>query len=253
MRPLIAGNWKMNGTGHSLSEIVAVAEWIAANPVPADVLICPPFTLLSRAAATAEGRIAIGGQDCHQQASGAFTGDISAAMLRDAGAVSVILGHSERRRYHHETDAIVAAKVEAAWGAGLNTIICIGESEAEREAGHAEKVVHGQIMASVPAAARSSIAAIAYEPIWAIGSGRTPSAAEIAAMHTIIRDTLENRCGADGRGIRILYGGSVNPANAQEILGLPNVNGALVGGASLKAGDFLAIIRAAPQRFPPSP
>ena len=247
MRPLIAGNWKMNGTGHSLSEIVAVADWVAANPVAADVLICPPFTLLSRAAATAEGRIAIGGQDCHERASGAFTGDISAQMLRDAGAVSVILGHSERRRYHHETDAIIAAKAEAAWSAGLNTIICIGETEAEREAGHAEKVVHGQIMASVPTAARPSIAAIAYEPIWAIGSGRTPSAAEIAGMHTIIRDTLESRCGVDGRGIRILYGGSVNPANAHEILGLPNVNGALVGGASLRASDFLAIIRAAPQ------
>lgn len=247
MRPLIAGNWKMNGTGHSLPEIAAIANWVAANPVPADVLICPPFTLLSRAVTTAGDRIAIGGQDCHERASGAFTGDISAAMLRDAGAVSVILGHSERRRYHQETDAMVAAKAEAAWGAGLTTIICIGETEEQREAGHAHKVVCGQIMASVPFAARPTVTTIAYEPIWAIGSGRTPSVTEIAGMHSIIRDTLESRCGADGRGIRILYGGSVNPGNAAEILGLSNVNGALVGGASLKADDFLAIIRAAPQ------
>jgi triosephosphate isomerase len=247
MRPLIAGNWKMNGTGHSLLEIAAVAGDLAAKPVHADVLICPPFTLLSRAVAAAGECVAIGGQDCHERASGAFTGDISAEMLRDAGAVSVIVGHSERRRYHHETDAIVAAKAEAAWRGGLTTIICIGETEAQREAGHAEKVVQAQIMTGVPASARPAITAIAYEPVWAIGSGRTPSADEITRMHTAIRDTLETRCGGDGRNIRILYGGSVNPANAQEILGLPNVNGALVGGASLKAGEFLAIIRPAPQ------
>ena len=246
MRPLIAGNWKMNGTGRSLSEIEAVSERIAYEPAHADVLICPPFTLLSRAVAAAGGRIAIGAQDCHERTAGAFTGDISAEMLRDAGAISVIVGHSERRRYHHETDANVAAKAEAAWRAGLSAIICIGETEAEREAGHAEKVVERQIMAGVPTEARPSTTAIAYEPIWAIGTGRTPSNAEIVSMHTIIRDALESRCGGESSGMRILYGGSVNPANAREILGLPNVNGALVGGASLKAHDFLAIIRAAP-------
>ena len=246
MRPLVAGNWKMNGTGPSLSEIEAVSERIAHEPANADVLICPPFTLLSRAVAAARGRIAIGAQDCHERTAGAFTGDVSAEMLRDAGAISVIVGHSERRRYHHETDADVAAKAEAAWRAGLSAIICIGETEAEREAGHAEKVVERQIMAGVPTGGRPSTTAIAYEPIWAIGTGRTPSNAEIASMHTIIRNALESRCGGESRDMRILYGGSVNPANAREILGLPNVNGALVGGASLKAHDFLAIIRAVP-------
>jgi len=247
MRPLIAGNWKMNGTGQSLPGIAALAENLASEPPRADVLICPPFTLLSRAVATVEGRIPVGAQDCHERISGAFTGDISAEMLRDAGAVSVIVGHSERRRYHHETDAMVAAKAEAAWRAGLMAIICIGETEAEREAGHAEKVVHGQIMASVPRGAQPATTAIAYEPVWAIGTGRIPESDEIVAMHTLIRDSLESRCGAEGGSIRILYGGSVNPANALEILALPNVSGALVGGASLRAEDFLAIIRSAPK------
>ncbi|HEX4157799.1 MAG TPA: triose-phosphate isomerase [Rhizomicrobium sp.] len=243
MRPLIAGNWKMNGTGQALPRMAALAESLANEPPRADVLICPPFTLLSRAAAIIAGRIAIGGQDCHERASGAFTGDISADMLRDAGATSVIVGHSERRRYHHETDELVASKAEAAWRAGLTAIICIGETEAERDAGHADKVVHRQIMASVPPAARSATTAIAYEPVWAIGTGKTASPADIAAMHALIRDALGSHCGGEGRDIRLLYGGSVNPANAREILALPNVNGALVGGASLKAEDFLAIIR----------
>jgi triosephosphate isomerase len=243
MRPLIAGNWKMNGTGEALPRIADLAESLANEPSRADVLICPPFTLLSRAAAIVAGRIAIGGQDCHERPSGAFTGDISAEMLRDAGAATVIVGHSERRRYHYETDAMVAAKAEAAWRAGLSAIVCIGETEDERDAGRAEEVVRRQIHASVPTRARPATTAIAYEPVWAIGSGRTPSGEDIARMHGVIRDTLESRCGAEGRGLRILYGGSANPANAQSILALPNVNGALVGGASLKAEEFLAIIR----------
>ncbi len=247
MRPLIAGNWKMNGTGQSLSELAAVAGWVASNPVHADVLICPPFTLLSRAAATADGRIAIGGQDCHESPSGAFTGDISAEMLRDAGAMAVIVGHSERRRYHHETDAMVAAKADAAWRAGLMAIICLGETEAERDAGRADEVVLSQIDSSVPVGARPATTAIAYEPVWAIGSGLTASCEEIARMHAVIRESLASRFRGVGAGIRVLYGGSVNPANACGILGLPNVNGALVGGASLKSQEFLSIIGAAPE------
>jgi triosephosphate isomerase len=247
MRQLIAGNWKMHGTARSLSEIAAVARWAAGNPLRADVLICPPFTLIFRAVGSAEGRIAIGAQDCHERASGAFTGDISAVMLRDTGATSVIVGHSERRRYHGETDATVAAKAEAAWGAGLVAIICIGETEEEREAGHADDVILAQIDVSVPAGASGAITAIAYEPVWAIGSGRTPSADEIARVHALIRGRLQRRFGGEGGNMRILYGGSVNPTNAREILGLPNVNGALVGGASLKSGEFLAIIQSVPQ------
>jgi triosephosphate isomerase (TIM) len=247
MRPLIAGNWKMNGTGQSLSEIAAVAGWAACNPVHADVLICPPFTLLSRAVGLAEGRISIGAQDCHERASGAFTGDISAEMVSDAGATSVIVGHSERRRYHHETDQVVAAKAEAAWRARLMAIICIGENEAERDAGQAESVVLAQIDASVPRGVGAANAAIAYEPIWAIGTGRTASPGDVMRMHGIIRERLESRFHQEGASIRILYGGSVNPGNAAGILALPNVNGALVGGASLKSDDFLAIIKSAPK------
>ncbi|HEX3665066.1 MAG TPA: triose-phosphate isomerase [Rhizomicrobium sp.] len=247
MRPLIAGNWKMNGTGHSLAEIAAVAEHVAAGNVRADVLICPPFTLLSRAVATAEGRFAIGAQDCHAQVSGAFTGDVSATMIRDAGAMAVIVGHSERRHYHHETNAMVAAKAEAAWRAGLMAIICIGETGDERDQGRADEVVLAQIEGSVPAAARAGNTAIAYEPIWAIGTGLTPSGDDIATMHGIIRESLQRRCHGEGERIRILYGGSANPGNARGILALANVNGALVGGASLKAEDFMGIIRAVPR------
>jgi triosephosphate isomerase len=248
MRPLIAGNWKMNGTEPSLPEIAAVAGSLAATPGHAEVLICPPFTLLSRAVAIAEGRIAIGAQDCHERASGAFTGDIAPEMLRDVGATSVIVGHSERRRYHNETDETVSAKAEAAWRAGLSAIICIGETAAERDEGRAEEVVLAQIDAGIPEGARPAIAAVAYEPVWAIGTGLTASCEDIARMHLVIRESLARRFSHAGTGIRILYGGSVNAANARLILGLPNVNGALVGGASLKAEDFLAIIRAAPQR-----
>ncbi len=234
MRQLIAGNWKMNGLGGSLAEIEALAQ--GAGTPACDVLICPPATLVARAAALNSG-IAIGGQDCHAEVSGAFTGDVSAEMLRDAGAVAVIVGHSERRQYHGETDVTVAAKAKAAWRAGLLAIICIGESEAERDAGRAADVCAAQIAGSVPQGATPQNTAIAYEPIWAIGTGKTPTIAEIAQIHAHIRGLLS-------APLRILYGGSVKPSNAKEILGLADVGGALVGGASLKAADFLTIVRA---------
>jgi triosephosphate isomerase len=236
MRQLIAGNWKMNGLGASLAEIEALAAKLRAEPAPCDVLICPPATLIARAAALKSG-IAIGGQDCHGEASGAFTGDISAEMLRDAGASAVIVGHSERRAYHAETDAMIAAKAQAAWRAGLTAIICIGETEAERDAGDAHSTCARQLAGSIPPGATPQNAAIAYEPVWAIGTGKTPSPQEIAAMHAHIRSRLD-------APLRILYGGSVKPANAAEILSLPDVGGALVGGASLKAADFVTIVRA---------
>jgi len=247
MRPLIAGNWKMNGVSASLAEIEAVAASAAADPPAADVLICPPASLIARAAVTAAGRIAIGGQDCHAESSGAFTGDISAEMLRDAGATAVIVGHSERRQFHGETDAAVAAKAHAAWRAGLLAIVCVGETDAEREAGRADAVVASQLAGSVPGAAKAASTALAYEPVWAIGTGKTPTLADIAAMHGHIRRLLVNRLGPEARALRILYGGSVKPANAREILGCADVDGALVGGASLKAQDFQSIFRAAAQ------
>jgi triosephosphate isomerase len=243
MRSLIAGNWKMYGTGAALSEILAAAKSIAEVPPACDVLICPPFTMIARAAIAADGRLGIGGQDCHAQPCGAFTGDVSAEMLADAGASAVIVGHSERRRYYGETDVDVAAKTIAAWRAGLLAILCVGETEEERDAGIAPDVVARQLDASLPLGARPATAAIAYEPVWAIGSGRTPAPQEIADMHGLIRDRLSERLGTDGDRLRVLYGGSVKSANARSILSLPNVNGALVGGASLKAEEFLAIIR----------
>jgi triosephosphate isomerase len=241
MRQLIAGNWKMNGETASLAEIAAILQWAASASPRADILICPPATLVARAAAVVQGRIAIGGQDCHPEPCGAFTGDISAEMLKDSGASAVIVGHSERRQRHGETDWLVAAKAAAAWRAGLLAVICIGETEAEREAGEARRVVATQLAGSVPPGAAGATTAIAYEPIWAIGTGRTPTQADIAEMHAFIRDRL----GAGGQAIRILYGGSVKPDNAGQILGLPNVDGALVGGASLKAKDFQTIVAAA--------
>ena len=240
MRPLIAGNWKMNGLGSALSEIEAIAACVEDGKV--EVLVCPPSTLVARAARQARGRIAIGGQDCRAEPAGAFTGDISAEMLKDAGAAYVIVGHSERRHYHAETDATVAAKAKAAWRADLSAIICVGETEAERDAGKALAVVSGQLRGSVPREAGGARTAIAYEPIWAIGTGRTPTSAEIVQMHIHIRSELAHLPGAP---IRVLYGGSVKPGNAAEILGLAEVGGALVGGASLKAVDFLEIVRAA--------
>lgn len=244
MRQLIAGNWKMNGTSASLAEVEAVAAMVASNPPPCDVLICPPATLITKAVAQARGRIPIGGQDCHAEPRGAFTGDISAEMLRDAGASAVIVGHSERRQYHGETDAVVSAKAKAAWRAGLIAIICIGETEAQRQDGHALNVCSAQIDASVPDGLTSANTAIAYEPIWAIGTGRTPTQKEVAEVHAHIRACLVRRFGKDGETTRILYGGSMKPANAAEILTIPNVGGGLIGGASLKAAEFSAIFKA---------
>ena len=230
----------MNGLGADRAELETLKAGIA--DASCDVMICPPATLLAQAAWAVKGAFALGGQDCHAQKSGAFTGDISAEMLKDAGASAVIVGHSERRQYHAESDAVVAAKAEAAWRAGLTAIICIGETESQREAGKASHVCHGQIEGSVPAGADETNTAIAYEPVWAIGTGKTPTNDDIAAMHAHIRKCLVARLGAAGQGVRILYGGSVKPSNAAEILALPEVGGALVGGASLKAADFLGII-----------
>ena len=242
MRKLAAGNWKMNGLSAQLAEVAAL---IAAQPQPrSEVLLCPPATLLAPMAQAAAGRIALGGQDCHPKPSGAHTGDISADMLADAGAAFVILGHSERRADHGETDALVRAKAEAAVAAGLVAIICVGETEAQRDAGETLAVIAGQLAGSVPAAASPQTTVIAYEPVWAIGTGRTPTLPEIAEVHADIRARLTARFGAAASGFRLLYGGSVKPSNAAEIFALPNVDGALVGGASLKAVDFGGIIAA---------
>ena len=237
VRPLIAGNWKMNGLTASLAEMRAIRDG-ANGP---DIAVCPPATLLSQAAALLKGSaVALGAQDCAVQASGAFTGDISAEMLKDAGCVYVIVGHSERRAGHNETDAIVMAKAEAALRAGLTPIVCVGETRAEREAGEALAVVSGQVRGSLP----DGPAVVAYEPIWAIGTGLTPTPQDVAEMHKTLRDLLVSLRGAEGAKTRLLYGGSVKPANARELLGLPHVDGALVGGASLKAQEFLAIAAA---------
>lgn len=243
MRKLAAGNWKMNGTGASLSEVVSL---LSAFPAPAcDMLICPPATLVARMADLAKGSaLHVGGQDCHAKANGAHTGDISAAMLADAGASHVILGHSERRTDHGETDAQVLAKAQAAQSAGLVAVICIGETEAERDAGQTLDVIGRQLVGSVPEASSAENLVIAYEPVWAIGTGRTPTIAEIAEVHAFLRARLTARIGAQAAGVRLLYGGSVKPSNAAEIFAVPHVDGALVGGASLKAADFGAIITA---------
>jgi len=245
MRQLIAGNWKMNGLGASLAEIESLRDGLAEGAPETDVLICPPASLIARAAAVSGKDIAIGGQDCHAEPSGAFTGDVSAEMLKDAGASYVIVGHSERRQYHGETDTVVAAKVRAAWRAGLKSIICIGETEAQREQGHALAICSSQLQTSIPEGANPQTTAIAYEPVWAIGTGKTPTSAQIVEVHALIREHLMARFAEAGRAMRILYGGSVKPGNAAEILALTDVNGALVGGASLKTADFLPIIRAA--------
>lgn len=248
MRPLIAGNWKMNGLAQQLGEIEAIAISVKASPPLADILICPPTTLIERAVRTAAGRIAIGGQNCHAEIAGAFTGDVSAEMLEDAGASAVIVGHSERRQHHGETDAVVAAKAKAVCRAGLLAIICIGETKSQRLDGKALSVCGDQIVGSVPEGMTASTVAIGYEPLWAIGTGHMPTSKEIAEMHAHIRQCLDVRLGTEGEGVRILYGGSVKPRNARDILALPEVGGALVGGASLKAADFEAIIRALPTK-----
>ena len=245
MRPLIAGNWKMHGLAAQLGEIDAIAASARAAPPFADILICLPATLIARAVQTAGGRIAIGGEDCSVEIAGAFTGDISAEMLKDAGAAAVIVGHSERRRHHGETDAIVAAKAKAARRAGLLAIICIGETKSQRLDGKALSVCGDQIGGSVPDGMTASAVTIGYEPLWAIGSGHMPTSEEIAEMHAHIRQCLAVHLGTEGKEVRILYGGSVKPANARDILTLPEVGGALVGGASLKAADFEGIFRAA--------
>jgi triosephosphate isomerase (TIM) len=246
MRPLIAGNWKMNGISAALADIEVVCEIAATSAPNAEILICPPATLIWRAAQTAAGRIAIGGQDCHPDICGAFTGDISAEMLRDAGATAVIVGHSERRQLHGESNSLVSAKARAAWRAGLLAIVCVGETEAERAAGDHLGVCKDQLSGSVPDAADSSNTVVAYEPVWAIGTGKTPTTDDIAAMHAHIRRCLAARFGEQGNAIRVLYGGSVKPANAREILAVPEVGGALVGGASLKAEEFHRIFSAVP-------
>jgi triosephosphate isomerase len=243
-RPFIVGNWKMNGTRAMLAEARAIDRGAARHP-GVRVAVAPPFTLIQSLAENAEA-MAIGGQDCHAAASGAFTGDVSAAMLADAGATYTILGHSERRAMHAETDAQVRAKAEAALAAGLEVIVCVGETEAQRDAGQAEAVVCAQLDGSLPVgegvAARVTVA---YEPVWAIGTGRVPSVGDVGAIHRAIRARLETIYGPDGAGISILYGGSVNAGNAAELLAADEVGGALVGGASLQAESFLAIVLAA--------
>ena len=245
LRPLIAGNWKMNGLEAQLGEAESIAAALASEPARARVALCPPATLISRMAdRLSGGPVEIGAQDIAAEASGAYTGDIAAAMVRDAGARLVILGHSERRTLHGEDDALVARKALAALAGGLEPIVCVGETLEERKAGHAEAVVRGQVEGSLPLALQGQAFSVAYEPVWAIGTGLTPSSAEIEAMHAAIRAALVERLGETGRRAPILYGGSVKPGNAAEILALPEVGGALVGGASLKAADFLPIVRA---------
>ena len=243
-RKLAAGNWKMHGTAAALAELDAL---IAAHPAPnCEVLICPPATLIDRARARiGAGPVALGGQDCHAAAAGAHTGDISAEMLADAGATYAILGHSERRQDHGETDAGVHAKAEAAMAAGLACVICVGETEAQRDAGHTLDVVSAQLAGSIPEGAAQAGLVVAYEPVWAIGTGRTPTLEDIGAVHDFIRLRLQDRFGdSAGQAVRLLYGGSVKPGNAAEIFAVGNVDGALVGGASLKAADFGAIVAA---------
>jgi triosephosphate isomerase len=244
-RPLVAGNWKMNGTKASAAELGRIMQGAGDLWTKADLMICPPATLIMTFAVVALGsKIEIGGQDCHAEPSGAFTGDISAEMLADMGAKAVIVGHSERRTYHKETDAEVRAKALATWRAGLTAIVCIGETRAEREAGKTLDVLGRQLDGSLPDGATGANLVVAYEPVWAIGTGLTPTAADVAEAHKFIRGRLAVRYGATAETIRILYGGSVKPSNAAELMGVANVDGALVGGASLKAEDFLGIAAA---------
>lgn len=247
IRPIVAGNWKMNGSKAALAEAQKVADALVkgAGGGNVDVMICPPATLVQALAAALDGaKVAVGGQDCHVRASGAHTGDVAAEMLRDAGATAVIVGHSERRTDHGETSKIVRAKADAAHRAGLTAIVCIGETAGERRSVLTLRVVARQLADSLPDAATSANTIVAYEPVWAIGTGLTPTAQDVRVVHSAIRDALAKRFGAEGSGMRILYGGSVKPDNAKELMAVANVDGALVGGASLKADDFLGIIRA---------
>ncbi len=243
IRPLIAGNWKMNGTGASLNQLMMIGNgFMSGLDAEAEGLVCVPATLITRAVEIlSRTPVHVGGEDCHADESGAHTGDISAEMLKDAGASHVIVGHSERRADHGEDDAAVHAKAGAAWRAGLVAIICIGETRAEREAGATLDILSRQIAGSVPSSATAANTVLAYEPVWAIGTGLTPTAADVAEAHAHIRGRLTEKLGAAAAKIRILYGGSVKPSNARELLSVANVDGALVGGASLKAADFLGI------------
>ncbi len=242
IRPLIAGNWKMNGLKASTSEFDAMLAGAGAFAEKADLLVCPPATLIAAFADKAKGKgIAVGAQDCHQNASGAHTGDLSAEMLRDAGATSIIVGHSERRADHGESDELVRQKAEAAWRAGVTAIVCIGETRVQRDAGKTLDICGTQLKGSLPDGATSGNLVVAYEPVWAIGTGLTPTTKDVEEVHRFIRDKLTDRFKAEGGKMRILYGGSVKPSNAKELMAVANVNGALVGGASLKAADFLAI------------
>jgi triosephosphate isomerase len=245
IRPLVAGNWKMNGLRASLAEATAVRDALPSLRAAADVMICPPATLLlAMSEVMRGGPLAVGAQDCHEAAAGANTGDISAGMVADAGGTAVIVGHSERRADHGELDRTVRLKAAAAHRAGLAAIVCIGETAGERRAGLALDVVRRQLKGSLPDGATAANTTIAYEPVWAIGTGLTPTLTDVAEVHGAIRTALAARFAGEGSAMRILYGGSVKPQNAKELLAVAHVNGALVGGASLKAADFLAIIRA---------
>jgi triosephosphate isomerase (TIM) len=247
IRPLVAGNWKMNGLAAALGEAKGVRDRLGESGFAAgvDAMICPPATLIAALAREAAGsRLLIGAQDCHAAASGAHTGDISAEMLKDAGATAVIVGHSERRADHGERDRDVKAKALAAHRAGLSAIVCIGETAGERRAGLTLTVVARQLAASLPEKAAAGDTIIAYEPVWAIGTGLTPTVEDVAEVHGFLRRTLVEGLGVEGKAMRLLYGGSVKPDNARTLMGVGDVNGALVGGASLKANDFLTIIAA---------
>ena len=248
IRPLIAGNWKMNGLRASMAEFEAMLAGASQVAGKADLLVCPPATLIAGFAEKARGAktLAIGAQDCHPKPSGAHTGDLSAEMLADAGASAIIVGHSERRADHRESDALVRQKAEAAWRAGLTAIVCIGETRQQRDAGQTLDICGGQLKGSLPDGATAGNLIVAYEPVWAIGTGLTATAADVEQVHRFIRDALTSRFNGEGAKIRILYGGSVKPSNAEELMAVANVNGALVGGASLKASDFLAIAEGCP-------
>lgn len=243
VRPLVAGNWKMNGTRDSLDQIKAISTGVSGPLAEkVDALICPPATLLYVATALCtDSPLMIGAQDCHQNKSGAHTGDVSAEMIADCFGTHVIVGHSERRVDHAETDHLVRIKAEAAYAADLTAIICIGETADERKAGQTLEILKRQLAGSVPDDANAENTVIAYEPVWAIGTGLTPTADDVEKAHAFMRDELKGRFGAEGAKFRILYGGSVKPSNAAELMAISNVDGALVGGASLKAADFLAI------------
>lgn len=243
-RPLVAGNWKMNGLTGAVAELSKMIAGATALSGKTDLMVCPPATLVASFVQAARGSpLSIGGQDCHADPSGAHTGDIAAEMLADAGAKAVIVGHSERRTDHHESDAQVRAKALAARRAGLIAIVCVGEHRGERETGETLRVVGKQLAGSLPDGATAANLVVAYEPVWAIGTGLTPTPADVAEVHAFIRRQLVERLGGEGEGIRILYGGSVKPSNARELMTVVHVNGALVGGASLKPEDFLGIAK----------